>query len=229
MKTKTLLALATGIIGFAATAKASVVFQNINQTLTDGQSFQIGFDGTSITLGSGFLTATYSAPQSYSDYVPLEYREYYPPGSIDADGYNSGTNPAMLLFSTTGSPDPNIYGGSSAVTSGITGSDSNSYNSGWGSGSGYYTTANSGSDTPNYVYLLPNPNKSGWVEFSLNDSSAFIGAAAFITTSGYATVGDTGNGLYVPTVPSAVPEASTSLCLLALGAVGLVARRRRVA
>ena len=218
MKSKIILALAAGIIGLSASAHAAIVFQDINQTLTDGQTYRFGFDGTSLTLGSGSFVVTYTAPVQH----PASNDGYY--------GYQPAyTSPAYLDVSTGGWPNPTIYGGSGAVTSGLTGNESGIYNSGWGQGSKSYTPSPTVVDSPTYTYFLPGPGKSGWMEFSLNGSSAFIGAIGFSTTNGYATVGDTGAGLYVPAAPpstSPVPEPSSQLALIALVSAGVLTRRR---
>jgi hypothetical protein len=64
MKSTTLLALAlaAGLTSFAGNAKASIVFRNFDLTVSNGQTLNFGFDGTSITSGSGQFSLRFSAP-----------------------------------------------------------------------------------------------------------------------------------------------------------------------
>ena len=64
-KTILSLAIVAGLTSFAGDARAAIVFQNINQTIFDTQTFSFGFNGTSISLGSGPYVFEFNAPRTF--------------------------------------------------------------------------------------------------------------------------------------------------------------------
>jgi hypothetical protein len=89
---------------------------------------------------------------------------------------------------------------------------------------GYTDSATSSSSQPNYfAYKIDQGGGTyyGWVEFSMVPNG--VGFDAVATRF---ALGANGEEVTVPGATSPVPEASTSLGLLALGAGGLLTRRR---
>jgi hypothetical protein len=224
------LAIAAGLTSFAGNTKAAIVFQNLNQTILDGQPFYFGFDGTAISLGSGPYEFTFHAPMTIPEWSGPGY--YYPPLNI----------PANVEFSSPGDPydyvvtGPEGGGGGTALQ---VGDSVNITNAGWSGATAMWTNSN----TINWVGFASRGGSSayaGWAQFSFNDDFATIGAIAFTTSSrlgdgitiGDINIGDTGSGYYSASLPSssAVPEprqVASSLLLLALGAAGVAIQRQR--
>jgi hypothetical protein len=214
-KTILALVLSAGLTSFAGNAKAAIVFKNLNQTIYAGQTFQFGFDGSTITTGSGGYSVSYSSASSFT----------YP-------GYGTFTNPPSMTFQTPGYPQYITKGGNQGGggRAAVEGYNVKGYDLGWSSGSqvSYNNLQNSA------IWVIMNPYNGGyaaWAELSYNNNNGVIGAVAFATGSGDINIGDTGNGMYTPVVLQnvAVPEPST-YALFGLGALALViAYRRKVA
>ena len=119
---KTLLALvlAAGLTSFAGNAKADIVYQNLDQTILAGQTFNFGFDGSTITTGSGGYSVSYSSASSFTD-----------------PWYGTFNIPAFMSFQTPGYPNyinlgGNQGGGGKAAAEG---NNVKGYDLGWSNGS----------------------------------------------------------------------------------------------
>jgi hypothetical protein len=228
MKIKTVLALVAGIIGFAGTARAAIVFQVINQTVTDGQTFNFGFNGSSIALGSGSFSISYTGPQ------------YNPAGSSPM-GYSwpASTSPPGVTLMAPGYANTNLVdlSGQSATVGNTAGSYVSNQNgsSDWLKQTFQVSFGQSAQAQDVWVPFSQSHNSSvsfngwyGWAEFSFNNQKAVLGAVAF-ATSGDIIIGNTGSGTYSPTTLqdiSAVPEPSALGALGGLCLAGLMLRRR---
>ena len=213
------LALMAALTSFTGNAKASVVFQNINQLILDGQSFNFGFDGSRITSGSGGYSISFAAPY-LSSMMGMTFKSN-----------------ASVTLTTPGYPEliypGSNYGGSYSIsiTPGVSvaGLD--------GNGSARTSISFNNDNFRNIAIWAPIHNNipsysnfyNGWVQFAYNDNGAELAAIAFASGGGAndILVGDTGSGFYSPiTSPALVPEPS-ALSLLALGLGGLAILRRR--
>ena len=239
-KTILALSLTAGLTSFAGNAKADIVFQEFNQSIADGQTYSFGFNGSSITSGSGDYSLKYQLSKSY----PAETFSWTYNGVDYSYTYPAYTSPNSLLVSDT-------Y--TQSYTALYPGTQGNAY--GPNPQQGYlvsnYNRANQvpqgnysgesmyAANTQNqaiWLAFMPNANNiyggySGWAEFSFNNAEAVLGAVAF-ATSGDITIGDTGNGMYNPVVLQdvAVPEPST-YALFGIGTIGMlmVMRRKKTA
>jgi len=217
-KTILALALAAGLTSFAGNAKASIVFQNLDQTILAGQTFNFGFDGSTIITGSGGYSVSYSSASSFT----------FP-------GYGTFNIPGSISFKTPGYPNyinmgGNQGGGGKAA---VEGNNVKGYDWGWSNGSDVsYNLPNSA------IWVIMNPypgGYAGWAELSYNNNNGVIGAVAFATGGGDINIGDTGNGMYTPVVlkdvanTAAVPEPSqvAASLLLAAGIAGFLIVRRK--
>jgi len=232
-KTLLALALAAGLTSFAGNAKANIVFQDLNQTILDGQTFNFGFNGTSITSGSGSFSIAYTAPKYYP-----EQTYTWPWGSFTYPAYTS--TPSVTLRAP-GYSDSNLVdlNGVSATEGNTAGSYVSNQNgsSDWLKQAGQISFTSSVQNQAVWVAISQSHNSSrnfdgwyGWQQITFNDSQATLAAVAF-STSGDIIIGDTGNGMYTPVVlqNAAVPEPST-YALMGLGTLALViAYRRKVA
>ena len=213
---KTILALASaaGLTLFAGNAKAAIVFQNLDQTILAGQTFNFGFDGSTITTGSGGYSVSYSSA-----------------GSFTFPGMGTFNFPASMSFQTPGYPNyinlgGNQGGGGKAAAEG---NNVKGYDLGWSNGS--QVTYNNLQNSAIWVIMNPyNGGNAGWAQLSYNNNNGVIGAVAFATGGGDINIGDTGNGMYTPVVLQnvAVPEPST-YALFGIGALALVIAYRRKA
>jgi len=188
------------------------VFQNLDQTIYAGQTFNFGFDGSTIITGSGGYSVSYTSARSIT----------YP-------GFGTFNIPASISFQTPGYPNyinmgGNQGGGGKAA---VEGNSVKGYDLGWSNGSQvqYSNLQNSS------IWVILNPyngGNAGWAQLSYNNNNGVIGAVAFATGGGDINIGDTGNGMYTPVVLQnvAVPEPST-YALFGLGALALVVAYRR--
>ena len=228
-KTILALALVAGITLFAENAKAAIVFQNLDQTILAGQTFSFGFDGSTITTGSGGYSVSYTASQFY----PAQTFNWTDEGIDYSYTYPAFTSPPSISFQTPGYPNyinmgGNQGGGGKAA---VVGNNVKGYDLGWSNGSqvSYSNLQNSA------IWVIMNPynnGNAGWAQLSYNNNNGVIGAVAFATGGGDINIGDTGNGVYTPVVLQnvAVPEPST-YALFGIGAIGMlmVMRRKKTA
>ena len=244
-KTILALALAAGLTSFAGNAKATIVFQEFNQSIADGQPYSFGFNGSSITSGSGDYSLTYSPSKFYPaetdswTYEGVDYSYTFPaytsPISLLVD--DAYTQSATALYPGT---QGNAYGPNPQQGNAVSNYNrANQVPQGTYYGESTYGIANTQNQAI-WLAFMPNANNiyggySGWAEFSFNNAEAVLGAVAF-ATSGDITIGDTGNGMYNPVVlqdvsPAAVPEPSqvAASLLLVGGIAGFVIVRRRKA
>lgn len=222
------LAAAAGLAAFSPNAEGAIVFQNFNQTILTNQTFNFGFDGTTLTGGSGDYAITYSAGQ----YFPEQTYNW-----VDDDGvpqsytYPAFTSPPSLTFDTPGYPQYTYEGGNQGGGGApvIVGDSIQGYDSGWsgGANASYFNLPNIA------LWLIVKPDGIpgsyvGWIQVSYNNESAVIAGAAF-ATSGDLLVGDTGNGFFTPVILQnvVVPEPSTYGLALGGLALAVVALRRR--
>ena len=229
-KTILSLAIVAGLTLFAGDAKAAVVFQSINQTIFDTETFDFGFDGAAISLGSGPYRFTFNAPRTFPAWSGPGF--YYPPFTM----------PANVRFVSPADPYDYVITGPEGGQGGNSlqvGDSVETTNAGWDNASATWMNTN----TINWVALTNRGGSSayaGWAEFSFNDNAATIGAIAFTTVSrlgdgvtpGDINIGDTGSGYYTASLPptSSAPEpgqVASSLLLLALGAAGVAIQRQR--
>ena len=231
-KTILALALAAGLTSFAGNAKATIVFQEFNQSIADGQPYSFGFNGSSITSGSGDYSVTYSPSKFY----PAETFSWTYEGVDYSDTFDAYTSPASMGFKTPGYPQYINMGGNQGGGGkyAAEGNNVKGYDLGWSSGPDvtYSNLQNSA------IWVIMNPydgGYAGWAELSYNNNNGVIGAVAF-ATSGDILIGDTGNGMYNPVLlqdvsPAAVPEPSqvAASLLLVGGIAGFVIVRRRKA
>jgi hypothetical protein len=180
MKTKLLLALAAGLIGFAGTANAALTYTW--RITGDGQY------GTSIATVGGQLTLNEAGTQATS--LTVEFVEgadlHLPTTAI-----NFVTNANVNSFTVSGDT---ITGASFGST--VNGSPYFNLNFlGYGYGNSYNTS-------------LYNYSNQSYVYFETVQNSTGLSGVTFTPAT------------------SAVPEAYTSLGLLALGAGGVLTRRR---
>jgi PEP-CTERM motif len=219
------LVLVAVLTSFTGNAKAAIIFQNLDQTILAGQTFNFGFDGSTITTGSGGYSVKFTASQFYPaqtfnwTYEGIDYSYTYP----------EFTSSPSMSFETPGYPNyinmgGNQGGGGKAA---VEGNNVKGYDLGWSNGPQvqYSDLQNSA------IWVIMNPYNggyAGWAQLSYNNNNGVIGAVAFATGSGDINIGDTGTGMYIPVVLQnvAVPEPS-ALSLLALGLGGLVILRRR--
>jgi len=217
-KTILALAIAAGLTSFAGNAKADIVFQDLNQTILAGQTINFGFNGSTITTGSGGYSVSYSSASSVT----------YP-------GYGTFNIPASMSFKTPGFPEYlytglQFRGGGVNLTEGLS---VNGLDTGWGSGA-----SQTYQNAENQVIWLAiqnngniNSGYNGWAELTYNDNGGEIAAVAFATAGGDINIGDTGNGYFTPlSSPNVVPEPST-YALFGIGAIGMlmVLRRKKTA
>ena len=210
-KTILALVLVAGLTSFAGNAKAAIVFQNLDQTILAGQTFNFGFNGSTITTGSGGYSVSYSSASSVT----------YP-------GFGTFTNPAGMTFQTPGYPQY-IYAGKQFRGGGVdlvAGLSVNGLDSGWSSGRS--VSLQNAANQSIWLAIQGNGSYNGWAELSYNNNNGVIGAVAFTTGSGDIRIGDTGNGMYTPVVLQnvAVPEPST-YALFAFGTIGMLMVMRR--
>jgi hypothetical protein len=215
-KTLLALAIAAGLTSIAVNASAAIVFQDLNQTILAGQTFNFGFDGSTITTGSGGYSVSYSSASSFTHPI-----------------FGTFNMPVSMTFTTPGYPQYIVMGGNQGGggKAAVEGNSVKGYDSGWTIGSQvqYSNLQNSAI----WVIMYPYPGGyAGWAELSYNNNNGFIGAVAFATGSGDINIGDTGNGMYTPVVLQnvAVPEPTT-YALFGLGAIGMlmVMRRKKTA
>ena len=234
------LALAAGLTSFAGSAKADIVFKEFNQTIADGQPYSFGFNGSSITSGSGDYSVTYKP----SEFFPAETYYFTISGVEHSYTFPAVTVPSRVLVNDAETQSytalylgtqGNGYGSNPQPTYAV--SSYNRDNQVYG---GYYNGAGSDQSMQNqaiWLAFMPNgalnSGYSGWAEFSFNNVGAVLGAVAF-ATSGDIVIGNTGNGLYTPVVlqdvsTAAVPEPSqvAASLLLAAGIAGFVMVKRR--
>jgi hypothetical protein len=217
-KTILALALVAGLTSFAGNAKAAIVFRNLDQTILAGQTFNFGFDGSTITTGSGGYSVSYTASQFY----PAQTFNWTNEGTDYSYTYPAFTAPSFMGFETPGYPQYIVIGGNQGGGGkpAVAGASVKGYDSGWTSGSQvqYSNLQNSAI----WVIMYPYPGgNAGWAQLSYNNNNGFIGAVAFATGNGDINIGDTGNGMYTPVVLSNVPEPST-YALFGLGAMALI-------
>jgi hypothetical protein len=222
------LVLAAGLTSFAGNAEAAIVFQNLDQTILAGQTFSFGFDGSTITTGSGGYSVSYEASQFY----PAQTFNWTHEGIDYSYTSPAFTSPPSISFQTPGYPNyinmgGNQGGGGKAA---VVGNNVKGYDLGWSSGP--QVTYSNLQNSAIWVIMNPyNGGYAGWAQLSYNNNNGVIGAVAFATGGGDINIGDTGNGVYTPVVLQnvAVPEPST-YALFGVGALALVvAYRRKVA
>jgi hypothetical protein len=221
---KTILAivLSAGLTSFAGSAKANIVFQDLNQTILAGQTFNFGFNGSTITSGIGGYSISFNAPETISGW------------------WGTYTSKASVTLTTPGYPEliyqGSNYGGNYSINIApgvsVAGLD--------GNGSARSSISFNEDNLQNIAIWAPIHNNipsysnyyNGWLQLAYNNNGAVLAAVAFATGGGASDilVGDTGNGYYAPTTsPNTVPEPST-YALFGLGALALIiAYRRKVA
>jgi len=221
------LVILLGLISFSGNASASnIVFQNLNQTILDGQTFNFGFDGTSITSGTGPFSIYYRGPRYYPEQI-----------SYWGTTYPAHTTAPSLSLSAPGYDNSNLVNldGVSATQGSTAGSYvSNQGSSDWLKQANQISFSDSVQNQAVWVAISQSHNSVrnyngwyGWEQITFNNNQAILAAVAF-STSGDIIIGDTGNGMYTPVVlqNASVPEPS-ALSLIAIGLGGLAILRRR--
>jgi hypothetical protein len=220
------LVILLGLISFSGNAGASnIVFQNLNQTILDGQTFNFGFDGTSITSGTGPFSISYTGPR------------YYPESQMWGMTFPAHNTAPSLFLAAPGYDNSNLVNldGVSATQGRTAGSYvSNQGSSDWLKQANQISFNDSVQNQAVWVAISQSHNSVrnyngwyGWEQITFNNSQAILAAVAF-STSGDIIIGDTGNGMYTPVAlqNAPVPEPS-ALSLLAIGLGGLALVRRR--
>ena len=221
-------AIFLGLISFSGNAGASnIVFRNLNQTILDGQTFNFGFDGTSITSGTGPFSISYTGPRYYPEQM-----------SYWGTTYPAHTTAPSLFLTAPGYDNSNLVNleGVSATQGRTAGSYvSNQGSSDWLKQANQIAFSDSVQNQAVWVAISQSHNSVrnfngwyGWEQITFNNSQATLAAVAF-SISGDIIIGDTGNGMYTPVVlqNAPVPEPSAlSLLAIGLGGLALVQRRR---
>ena len=208
------LALGLGLAAMAGSAKAAIIFNEINQTITNGQTFNFSFANKSGPV-SGY-SISYSQEQVYSGIDFFTQQPY------------SFTDPAHVSLNISVNGYISRYN-SETVTSGNSTANLNSFN---GVDQKTFTTP---TQAVWVAFTYPegasgfNNNVDGWMQLSFNNQNAVLGAIAYENTGGNITIGDTGNGFYTPVVlqnVASVPEPGTFIPAAVLVAGALLRRRR---
>lgn len=206
MRTKSILALGACLVVCAAHAQAAISAVG-SRTFATGDNFWIGFDGSNLFVSGGYLGG-----QSF----------HIGSQAFQADDY--GDSPANVVVESSGWYTYSTFDG--AISSDHVIDSSEDFSSYLGpyteSFAGRYfgirinTDSFNGANDGGLLY--------GWMKLDYNSSTGageLLGAAINTTLNQGITAGEGMIGS-----PSAVPEASSHLALLALGSVGLLTRRR---
>ncbi len=213
--------LAAGFVGAVTTADASVVFVNFNQTFVDSNTtdtsftlfnFDLNNDGTvdfqlgqRIGAGTGGVIIVRPTTTPSLQVIGISSSGYNYGSRLAAGANIGGTTNNFISLNGTG------FGQRASLVSG------NGFpNSEWVSASGPSTGFLGIKFTVGGVLV------NGYLQLSISDGTGATPRALTVIRAAYETSGGA-----ITTV--AVPEPSTTLGLLALGATGLVAYRRRAA
>lgn len=227
MKTKTMLALAAGIIGYFGEAKAAIVFQKLDLAYNGSGYLSFAYNPSTAEISvsqtsnlDGGFSLSYTPPQS-NYYYP-----YFGPPTFSArydlnGGFKSNFAYGNNIYDTYQTQGFSINGNGGGGSRGTT------ISGGWSDDLSAGQTVYVG--LADVMFTGNNPAYNGWAAFTGTGSGVRLDAVAFNNVLGSSiTAGDTGSGSYSPSATPAVPEPS-AVALLGLGTLGLIVRRRRTA
>ena len=220
---------AAGLVGVVTTADASVVFVNYSQTLADTNTadtsftlfnFDLNNDGVvdfqlgqrigptatnpAVTGGAAFFNP--NSPTHFLAVVGLTSGGYNYAARLAAGANIGGTTNNFIALTGTG------FGQRARLVS-----QNGFSNSQWAAANGQTASGFLG-----IKFTIGGTQVNGYVQLSISDGQGATPRAITVIRAAYETSGDA-------ITAGAVPEPSTTLGLLALGATGLMAHRRRAA